>query len=931
VSGLATEGTGPDHCEIEVATPMPYAEVTDGTTVVFADENGDFVISGNGLRADSTPEGAYFDVRNFLGPLETASAPEPFQLLFNADNTDELVRAQVNGYVEANRVRDFVARFNPSYPTFTDTDIPVWVNRTDGFCPGNAWYDPGDSSSPTFYSINFCQSSSSRPNTAYSSVVHHEFGHHVVNAGGSGQGQYGEGMGDVMGVLILDEPRLGIGFFGDCDGALRSAQNTLQYPCGGSIHFCGQLISGAVWSTRKKLVVDHPTDYIDILANLAINAVLLHNGSLITPAITVDYLTLDDDDGTLVNGTPHYDEINGGFSAHRMPGPAMPTGLQVAPQGGLVSTGTVGDSFVYTLENRDATSIDFSVTALESWITVTGGSGSLAPGATVQVEVSLNSDAELLGDGVHRGNVFFVNETNHDGDQMRGVLLVGGGAVYSSTDVPQFISWVAPVSSTLTIDDDFCIGDVNATVDITHGDVSELIVELLSPGGTSVRLHSPGSSPGTSLMKTYDEQAGVSAAGPGSLSDFNGESPLGSWTLSITDTFLPNTGDLNGWSLELLSCPPTANSIDVTVVKTRPTEIALDAQSTVGNPLNHVIHSLPTQGSLIDPNGGAITSVPYTLLAEGDTVIFDPDNVFTGRDGFSYKGNDGQDSNLAEVDIQVGDRILIEAFPLDSDPGWTTTGAWAFGQPTGQGSRSGDPFSGYTGPNVYGYKLTGNYGSNIGELPLTTSAIDCSGFQDVEVSFRRWLGVEVTPYDHARFEASNDGTSWVTIWEHSGGTIDESSWSLQTYDISAVADSEPTVFLRWVMGSTDGSETYPGWNIDDVELTGLTPVARVDLVVTETELSWAPLADAISYDVVQGDVATLRSSGGDFGVATEACLGDDLAATGLLGPPDPDPGQAHWFLVRGVAVPGSMSYESFGNGQADERDAEIDGAIASCP
>jgi hypothetical protein len=39
-----------------------------------------------------------------------------------------------------------------------------------------------------------------------------------------------------------------------------------------------------------------------------------------------------------------------------------------------------------------------------------------------------------------------------------------------------------------------------------------------------------------------------------------------------------------------------------------------------------------------------------------------------------------------------------------------------------------------------------------------------------------------------------------------------------TLDISGYADHQPTVYLRWVMGPTDGSVTYPGWNIDDVEI-----------------------------------------------------------------------------------------------------------------
>jgi hypothetical protein len=37
------------------------------------------------------------------------------------------------------------------------------------------------------------------------------------------------------------------------------------------------------------------------------------------------------------------------------------------------------------------------------------------------------------------------------------------------------------------------------------------------------------------------------------------------------------------------------------------------------------------------------------------------------------------------------------------------------------------------------------------------------------------------------------------------------------------ADHQPTVYLRWVLGPTDGSVTYPGWNIDDIEIWALAP------------------------------------------------------------------------------------------------------------
>ncbi|MHC4992596.1 MAG: hypothetical protein ACYTGC_16620, partial [Planctomycetota bacterium] len=185
---------------------------------------------------------------------------------------------------------------------------------------------------------------------------------------------------------------------------------------------------------------------------------------------------------------------------------------------------------------------------------------------------------------------------------------------------------------------------------------------------------------------------------------------------------------------------------------------------------------------------------------------------------------DGGTSNTATVTIQVGGPQVVHSFPMDNDPGWSTDGAWAFGQPTGGGSFNGDPTSGFTGPNVYGYNLNGDYTNNMPLFHLTTAAIDCSAITGAELRFWRWLGVESATWDHADIQVSNDGTSWTTIWEHTGGAISDASWLAQTFDISAVADGRATVYLRWGMGPTDSSVTYPGWNIDDVEIWGIVPV-----------------------------------------------------------------------------------------------------------
>ena len=161
---------------------------------------------------------------------------------------------------------------------------------------------------------------------------------------------------------------------------------------------------------------------------------------------------------------------------------------------------------------------------------------------------------------------------------------------------------------------------------------------------------------------------------------------------------------------------------------------------------------------------------------------------------------------------------------LDTNPGWAISGGqWAFGQPTGQGGAYGgpDPTSGHTGLNVYGYNLNGDYTNNMPEYHLTSTAIDCTGAFRTKLHFWRWLGVERSQYDHAYVRISTNGTTWTNVWSNPDSEIADTEWKAMEYDIAAIADNQPTVYLRWTMGATDSGWTYCGWNIDDVKLTAL--------------------------------------------------------------------------------------------------------------
>ena len=217
---------------------------------------------------------------------------------------------------------------------------------------------------------------------------------------------------------------------------------------------------------------------------------------------------------------------------------------------------------------------------------------------------------------------------------------------------------------------------------------------------------------------------------------------------------------------------------------------------------------------------------------------------------------------------------------LTSDPGWTVDGQWAFGVPQGLGSRA-DPSAGFTGTNVYGYNLAGEYSNNISTVHyLTTTPIDCSAFSLVQLEFRRWLGVENDSWDHATIEVSNDGGIWADVWTNTV-SFQDTSWQLINHDISAVAGGQPAVQIRWSLGTTDGSVTYSGWNIDDVELLGLPPNAQIIDVQfsTSDHESVTPRIVTVSRTGNTNDPALVNYATAD---GTAIAGSDYLTATGQL-------------------------------------------------
>jgi len=138
---------------------------------------------------------------------------------------------------------------------------------------------------------------------------------------------------------------------------------------------------------------------------------------------------------------------------------------------------------------------------------------------------------------------------------------------------------------------------------------------------------------------------------------------------------------------------------------------------------------------------------------------------------------------------------------------------WEHGTPLG-GSWS-DPEFAFSGSKIWGNNLNGDYPSNSVNY-LQSPEIDCQGYKNVRLQYRRFLGVEKGIYDQARILVNGN-----IVWENQPyyDHVDY-QWELQDLDISPFADFNPSVRIRFQLNS-DGWVELGGWNIDDFKVVGV--------------------------------------------------------------------------------------------------------------
>ncbi|MEC9476173.1 MAG: proprotein convertase P-domain-containing protein [Planctomycetota bacterium] len=113
----------------------------------------------------------------------------------------------------------------------------------------------------------------------------------------------------------------------------------------------------------------------------------------------------------------------------------------------------------------------------------------------------------------------------------------------------------------ITITDDIQIADLQVQIDVNHPFIGDLVIDVIH-AGTTVRLHDENGGAATTIEAIYWDLGSaqgtlpltcgcpVQPTGPGTLTDFQGVSTVGDWTLFLDDVFTgggPRIGSLDSW------------------------------------------------------------------------------------------------------------------------------------------------------------------------------------------------------------------------------------------------------------------------------------------------------------------------------------------------------------------------------------------------
>ncbi len=281
-------------------------------------------------------------------------------------------------------------------------------------------------------------------------------------------------------------------------------------------------------------------------------------------------LDVDDDDSILDGGSLPLGGAgtgNGDFTAGEVytidkTAPIVTIGL---PTPSVVQFGSV--SFVVTYSGADVITLgpgDVSVNVLGTVSATVGVAGSGTTQRTVTLSGIAGAGFTTISIAAGTASDSGSNLAGAAGPSAEFRVEPFGSRLNRGNDFPKAITDNGTIISTITIPVGGAvldISDLEVTLGITHANVADLDVFLMSPTGTVVELFTDVGGSGSNFVNTTlddDAVAAIAGAGApftgvfrpeGTLSDYTTETSIGTWTLTITDDTPGNAGTLDTWHL----------------------------------------------------------------------------------------------------------------------------------------------------------------------------------------------------------------------------------------------------------------------------------------------------------------------------------------------------------------------------------------------
>jgi hypothetical protein len=253
---------------------------------------------------------------------------------------------------------------------------------------------------------NYYQAGGGCSNTAFSTVVAHEWGHGLDDRYGGISNSVAEGLsegwGDIIGMYQVDSPILGSGFQ-SAGAGIRNGNNSRTWPynSGTSPHGAGEVWMGWAWRFREALRASVGTSAaIQISENVVLGSIVADATTRVNAVLEV--FIADDDDGNLLNGTPHYNELESASIQKGIPYPEVPafapfgqgceSSIPAPPvscpqnnaNGGTLSNTLRDNEYCYQVTN----SLNYEIVSFEIYSGTTGGN------VTVPAHIYLDSGGQ---------------------------------------------------------------------------------------------------------------------------------------------------------------------------------------------------------------------------------------------------------------------------------------------------------------------------------------------------------------------------------------------------------------------------------------------------------------------------------------------------------------------------------------------------------